>query len=174
MENISDEFKRAIQTAIDLEKEGMQFYKMAEENTQDKMGRKMFNFLALEEVNHMKIFSEIFDDITGSKEWRKIVREDDQRIKNSPIIKKLKESYENNKEKGEIEALSIAMELERRAIDFFKDAEIKSKDKKSKDAFAKIHLEEETHYDLLQAQLDSVNNSGFWFDVAEFKMDGRY
>jgi len=40
--------------------------------------------------------------------------------------------------------------------------------------FNRICDEERLHYDLLQAQNDSVTNSGFWLDVAEFRMDGKY
>jgi hypothetical protein len=40
--------------------------------------------------------------------------------------------------------------------------------------FEIIAQEEITHYDLIQAQIDSVTNAGFWFDVGEFKMDGLY
>lgn len=38
----------------------------------------------------------------------------------------------------------------------------------------KERIEKKGHYDLLQAQYDSVTNSGYWFDVAEFRMDGKY
>ena len=40
--------------------------------------------------------------------------------------------------------------------------------------FRKISEEEKFHYDLLQAQHDSLTNSGFWLDSAEFQMDGKY
>ena len=42
-----------------------------------------------------------------------------------------------------------------------------------KEIFTKIR-EEEYHYDLLQAQQDYLSKSGFWFDVAELRMDAKY
>lgn len=174
MTDTSAQMKKVIQTAIDLEKEGFQFYKRAEENTNDPMGKKMFDFLAREEVNHIKVFSEIFDEITGSTEWRGLYNESKRKVIESPLIKKLEENYNNNREKGETEAIRIAMDLERQAIDFFTDAQKNAQDTNAKEAFRKIVDEEEGHFDLLQAQLDSLNNTGMWFDVAEFQMDGKF
>jgi rubrerythrin len=66
------------------------------------------------------------------------------------------------------------MELELKAIYFFKNASAGSDDKTVKEIFEKIAEEERFHYDLLQAQFDSVTGSGFWLDSAEFHMDGKY
>ena len=44
----------------------------------------------------------------------------------------------------------------------------------AKEIFEKIADEERFHYDLLQAQYDSVTGSGFWLDSSEFQMDGKY
>lgn len=76
--------------------------------------------------------------------------------------------------KSEIEALSIGMELEQKAINFFSSTVQDMSDSQAKEIFDKICDEERFHYDLLQAQYDSLTNSGFWLDSAEFKMDGKY
>jgi rubrerythrin len=47
-------------------------------------------------------------------------------------------------------------------------------DPQAREIFKKMCEEEKFHYDLLQAQHDSLTNSGFWFDSAEFRMDGKY
>jgi rubrerythrin len=80
---------------------------------------------------------------------------------------------ESNKE---TDAIRIGMELERSAIDFFQEAaaEAKPDDANAAHIFSKIAEEEKFHYDLLQAQFDSVNNSGFWLGSAEFRMDGKW
>ena len=44
----------------------------------------------------------------------------------------------------------------------------------AKEILNQICDEERFHYDLLQAQYDSVTNDGFWLDSAEFRMDGKY
>ena len=47
-------------------------------------------------------------------------------------------------------------------------------DPEAKKIFLEISEEEKFHYDLLQAQYDSVTNSGFWLGSAEFQMDGKW
>ena len=75
---------------------------------------------------------------------------------------------------GEIEALRIGMELELKAIDFFKACADRGDDSEAQAIFLRIADEERFHYDLLQAQYDSVTGSGFWLDSSEFRMDGKY
>jgi rubrerythrin len=64
--------------------------------------------------------------------------------------------------------------VERKAIDFFKEVAEQAGDPEAKRIFQLIAEEEVSHYDLIQAQIDSVTNAGFWFDVGDYKMDGLY
>ncbi len=66
------------------------------------------------------------------------------------------------------------MELEENAVQFFQKAADEVDDPSASEIFRKISEEEKFHYDLLQAQHDSLTNSGFWLDSAEFQMDGKY
>ena len=76
--------------------------------------------------------------------------------------------------KGEVEALRVGMELEENAIRFFAQASADADDPVAKKIFREISEEEKFHYDLLQAQHDSVTRSGFWLGSAEFQMDGKW
>jgi rubrerythrin len=66
------------------------------------------------------------------------------------------------------------MELERDSIEKYKEWSMKSGDTKVREIFEKIIKEEEFHYDLLQAEYDNITNTGFWFNMAEFRMDGKF
>ncbi len=66
------------------------------------------------------------------------------------------------------------MDLETHAVRHFEAASRDTYDSVAKKMFREIAEEEKFHYDLLQAQHDSLTNSGFWFDSAEFRMDGKY
>ena len=66
------------------------------------------------------------------------------------------------------------MELERGSIDQYKKWATNSDNTKIKEIFEKIIKEEKYHYDLLQAEYDNITNTGFWFDMAEFRMDGKF
>ena len=173
MTNISREIESAIIEAIKLEIEGRKFFNHAAEVTEEETGQKMFKWLAAEEVKHLETFSKLFSVILKGEHWKKYV--DAATVDGeAPLITKLKENMKREGSQGEVEALRIGMELERNAIDFFKKAAAATDDKEAKKIFMTISDEEVFHYDMLESQLDSVTNSGFWLGSAEFQMDGKW
>jgi len=72
------------------------------------------------------------------------------------------------------QALRLAMELQRRFIHVFKDLALHTKDRDIVKLADKILEGEFFRYDNLQAQLDSVLNTGLWLDMPEFRMDGKF
>lgn len=173
MEEISKPVENAIKEAIRLEINGRNFFNHAAEITHNELGKKMFEKLAAEEVRHIEVFSELFTKILKETDWKKYVRDEELKGE-SALIEKLKERMRGAEGKSETQALSIGMELEENAIRFFQKAADEVEDPVAKEIFRNISEEEKFHYDLLQAQHDSLTNSGFWLDSAEFQMDGKY
>jgi len=173
MTEISDQVEKAIREAIKLEINGRKFFDHAADVTQQERGQKMFRYLAREEVKHLETFSQMFSEILKSEDWKRFV--DAQAVSGeAPLVTKLKQRMQREEGKGETEALSIGMELEMNAIQFFQEAAAATEDPKAKKIFREIAEEEKFHYDLLQSQHDSVMNSGYWLDSAEFQMDGKW
>jgi rubrerythrin len=170
---ISSEVRRVIREAIRLEINGRAFFLHAEVITHNELGKRMFQRLADDEVRHLETFSQLFSEVIGGDEWKKMVKEEELKGP-SPLIEQLKLKLTKGEKAGELEAMSIGMDLERNAVDFFKKSSKNATDPKAKEIFEKICEEEKLHYVLLQAQYDSVSNSGCWLDVAEFRMDGKY
>jgi rubrerythrin len=173
MTRISKDVENVIREAITLEINGRKFFNHAAEITHHPRGKKMFLHLAEEEVKHLEIFGKLFSQILGGADWRKEIKPEDVSGE-APLVEKLKESVKKEERKGEIEALRIGMELEQTAIEFFKKASKETEDPVAKKMFIEISEEEKFHYDLLQAQYDSVTGSGFWLGSAEFQMDGKW
>jgi rubrerythrin len=173
MSKISMDTENAIRDAIILEINGRKFFSHAAEVTHHPKGKKMFLHLAEEEVKHLETFSKMFNEILGGSDWKKELIPDDVSGE-APLVKKLKESMKQEEGKGEVEALRIGMELERNAITFFQEAAAASDDPVAKKIFLEISEEEKFHFDLLQAQYDSVTGTGFWLGSAEFQMDGKW
>ncbi len=173
MNVMSEQVKGFIREAIKLEIRGKEFFNQAADMTPNSLGKKMFKRLADEEVKHLEAFSRLFSAVIQSTEWKKYVNEESLKGK-SAVIEELMVRLQQAKDKSDIEAIRIGMELELRAIEFFKSAAEKGDDPAAKEIFLKISDEEHFHYDLLQAQYDSVTGSGFWIDSSEFQMDGKY
>jgi rubrerythrin len=173
MPEISQQIKKAIKGAILLEINGRRFFDHAADITEHERGKKMFKFLAEEEVRHLETFGKLFSKILGGEDWMNYFDESDL-SGDAPLVEKLKLRMKERKGKGETEALSIGMQLEREAIEYFQEAAEDTDDPVAKKIFLEISEEEKFHYDLLQAQHDSVTRSGFWLDGAEFQMDGKW
>ncbi|MDH4257342.1 MAG: ferritin family protein [Candidatus Aminicenantes bacterium] len=173
MEEMSKQVENAIKEAICLEVNGRNFFNHAAEITHNELGKKMFHKLAAEETKHIQAFSKLFSEILKETDWKKFVRDEELKGE-SALIEKLKERMKGAEGKSETQALSIGMELEEDAIRFFQKAAEEVGDPVAKEIFLSISEEEKFHYDLLQAQHDSLTNSGFWLDSAEFQMDGKY
>lgn len=173
MGKLSLQVENAIKGAIRLEVDGRKFFNHAAEVTQHERGKKMFAFLAQEEVKHLETFADLFSRILKQENWREYVQAEDTRGE-APLIGKLRDSMRREEGKGEVEALRIGMELEQNAIQFFENAARESDDPVAKKIFREISEEEKFHFDLLQAQYDSVTKSGFWLSSAEFQMDGKF
>lgn len=173
MTKISKDVENVIREAITLEINGRKFFNHAAEITHHPRGKKMFLHLAEEEVKHLETFGKLFSQILGGADWRKEIKPEDVSGE-APLVERLKESVKKGERKGEIEALRIGMELEQTAIEFFTKASKETEDPVAKKMFIEISEEEKFHYDLLQAQYDSVTGSGFWLGSAEFQMDGKW
>ena len=61
-----------------------------------------------------------------------------------------------------------------RALSYCRNPRADADDPVAKKIFREISEEEKFHFDLLQAQYDSVTRSGFWLGSAEFQMDGKW
>jgi rubrerythrin len=173
VKKISDQVKEFIREAIKLEIRGQEFFLHAAAATSNSLGKKMFLGLAEAEVKHLEVFKKLFSEVIQSDDWKKFVSEEELRGK-SAVIEELAARLRKADDKSDLEALRIGMELELKAIDFFKGCAAKGDDPAAKAIFLKIADEERFHYDLIQAQHDSVSSSGFWLDSAEFQMDGKY
>jgi rubrerythrin len=173
MKDISNQVAKAIREAIKLEINGKAVFDHATEMTHNELGKKMFRRLAEDETKHLDTFGQLFSAMIGGEDWRKFV--DKEELKgSSSVIEELLPRMKKEGRAGEIEALRIGMELEKKAIDFFEKSAKETTDPQAKEIFDKIREEEKLHYDLLQAEYDSVTKSGFWFDIAEFRMDGKF
>lgn len=173
MQEISKPVLDAIKGAIKLEIDGRKFFNHAADLTEHEKGEKMFRWLAQEEVKHLETFGQLFSKILKGEDWKKYVKgaESGGPV---PLIEKLKTNMRREEGKGEVEAIRIGMELEQTAIQFFENAARVSDDALARKIFLEIAEEEKFHFDMLQAQYDSVTKSGFWLGSAEFQMDGKW
>lgn len=124
-----------VKSAIRVENDGYQFYRLAEEKTKDAKGKEVFASLAKDETNHMEILKSLYQSIKEKGKFKFDEVKDMKHIlattSESPIFsKEFKQRL--SQAHFEMTALSIGILLEKDSIEFYKKSaqEIEDRDVK--------------------------------------------
>ncbi len=166
------DLKRALEHAIEIEKGGMKAYMDFALKTSSADGKDMFVWLAREEFAHMRLFESMLSAASeaGSQAFE-IPASDIQRF--MPEVKKMERAKGGKAEAHDSDALRAALRMEIETRDFYREQSEKADDPKVKEVFRQLAEVEEGHRELIQAQLDFVSQTGFWFGMMEFDVEAR-
>ncbi len=167
------ELKEAIAQAVKMETDGMAFYRKAGETVKSPIGRMMFQSFVKDEENHLKIVNEILQDMFNRSVEEAFVGTPASRIKS--IFEENRESLNErlSADPGDIEALDMAMEMERKGYQLYHDASQRAEDEKLKALFSRLAGEEQAHFNMLQNNRDYLSDTGNWMIYEEHGiMDG--
>jgi len=172
MEQKSFSLNEALGVAVQLEIKGRKFYQEVAEKTENPTGKAIFLRLANEELVHLQTFQRMIQQDPDLSRWRELSKEPPAK----PAIPLFDEKARASLKRAtadELEALRIAMRQEKEAIDYFESVAQQAGDEPSRSILRFVRDQEVYHYDLLQAEYDHITQTGFWFDAAEFRMDGK-
>lgn len=167
--------EQAISTALEYEARVHQTYAEAVESADHELAKRVFSTLRDEELGHIKYLRERLD------EWRTTgritVAELDTVLVPKAVIESraatLRESLSDDRRASrghELESLSRALDVERETSDFYRQM-VSTLDADGKKLFERFVEIEEGHVAIVQAEMDLVTGSGFWFDTAEFSLE---
>jgi rubrerythrin len=149
----------ALEMALKMEKDAIQFYTEAAQKTKYPAGKKMFQSVTEDEKRHLQMISEI---IKGLHITEKDV---------SPM-KKVKSVFEEMKGEmmhkveataDELEAFKIAMQMEKEGMEFYKKTLAGAKKDKEKALLERLIQEEQQHYALFSNTYQFLADTGNWF-----------
>jgi len=149
----------AIEIAIKMETDAVNFYKEAAEKTKYSVGRKMFLAIAEDEIRHLDMLSKLFKGL-------------DITVKDVSPLKNIKTIFETMKDEmmrkveattDELEAFKIAMRMEKEGIEFYKKAVLGVQTEKEKTLFERLIKEEQEHYDIFANTYFFLSDTGSWF-----------
>lgn len=165
---------KALKTAIEIEDNGLlNFLKFARQ-TKDTTGKNMFIRLAMDEHEHRRIIEKQLNNLMEGKPLIKIEIPKSEIEQVAPTIRDKQQKTRGESGLLEIDALNTALDLERKAAKFFREQANLISDAEAKALFIRLAEWEDAHFDLIQAELDSIQGTGFWFGIPEFQMDGKY
>jgi rubrerythrin len=171
MTETPEKLEDIVQFAIQLEQDGLKMYREFAEKSNDQFGKKTFEGLAEDESGHIEILQKVYGD-SGVKEIEQIVAQS----RNEPVHQRFKTIFElageqarerTEADSGDIEAMQIAIDFEKRGYRLYKEAGEKAEGEAEKTAFQHLTLMEKYHLELLQHTFDYLNDTENWFQTNE-------
>jgi rubrerythrin len=170
----SPEVLKAIETAIQIEKDGLAFYTEATKQTDDPNGRKMFQSLAKDEAAHLRLFEDARQSLLERGNWlspEEVAAISPKRLDRPPIFPTGDEIKVIEVPKRELVALQRGIQAEKDSIAFYSQERDKADDPDAMAMYAYLVEQEEGHYTILQGEYDYLTRTGFWFDIQEFDLE---
>jgi rubrerythrin len=165
--------EEAIQTAVEYETNVKGVYKSAIESAMDPVGKRVFKVLADEEQGHLDYLHHKLDEL---KETGNVTPETLETCIPSEAaiargISQLESRLEGEDKGSEIKMLEKALKVEEETSNFYKKmvAELPAEGQDFFERFVEI---EEGHMLIVQAEIDCLKGTGYWFDFKEFSLEG--
>ena len=149
----------ALELTLSIERRGYTFYTNASRKTKNGRGRVMFQRLAAEESDHLRRLQEEYRSLVEKNEW---LKREPARL---PLSRKIADEIfpqkellraEVKEESSDLDALNIAMDLERRSHQFFKDFAEQISDASGRKIFMEFAKDEESHLRELRAEYQTL------------------
>ena len=164
--------EEAIQTAIDYENRIRDLYAAAAEKADDPVGKRIYAALRDDEQHHIAYLEDRL------AQWRETGKITVEALKTSIPSRKAIEAGLGSiqqraavKDRGdEKQMLSKALKVEVETSAFYRRM-VDSLSDEGQQMFARFLEIEDRHVAAVQAELDFVSNTGYWFDFKEFDME---
>ncbi len=155
-----------LREAVRNELDGKAMYLQAAEGTQDELGKTMFQSFAKEEEQHVHILQAQYATVIESGAWMDV--EAAQKEPRDPRLVLFPQDRQEVKElvpagTSDLEALEIARDFEKRAVDMYEQAADDTDDAAAQAFFRELAEWEGTHYQILDNSHDYLANKGEWY-----------
>ena len=162
----------AIKAAMKVERKIRDLYSHAHDGCKDPAGKRFFGMLRDDEQYHYEYLAARSEELQNSGKMAFPVLK--MNVPSAAQIEScLKEAEKNMavEDRGVIQQmLSNALRVEVSTSEFYHKM-VSESDGDSKKMFARFIEIEDGHIAAVQAELDYVMNTGYWFDVKEFDME---
>ncbi|MBE9527853.1 MAG: ferritin family protein [Proteobacteria bacterium] len=165
-----------LESARKTEMAGYYFYTVAAEMVEDSKGRKVFESLAKDELQHMTVVATIVDSVSGGLGWitydEALAKSEGTEVEPLPIFKEENEMIDRlNENQTDLNAIQIGIEAEEDAIRFYSDLLKDAATPVEKVVLTTLLEMEKSHLKLLRWEGESIANEGFWCGNMEFSVE---
>jgi rubrerythrin len=166
----------AIKVALEYEAGVHKVYLDAMNQTADETAKRIFAVLCREEAEHLTYLEERLSEWQASGKIQ--VKALGTLLPGREAIKKGLEDLgktvkpQPTKQIPELELLKKALEAEIATSNFYREM-VRTLDGDGQKLFKRFVEIEEGHEAIVQAQMNTVGNWGFWFDMPEFRLENE-
>lgn len=169
------DLEKALKTAIDYENKVRDTYQEAADKATSDTGKRVFNVLFNEEQGHIDYLNSRLEqwEEKGKITVDKLDTAIPPQAAIDEAVAKLKEKVAgkaSNKYDVELQMLKRALDVEIETSNFYKEM-VRTLDAEGKQLFERFVVIEEGHQAIVQAEIDHLSGSGFWFDIQEFSTE---
>ncbi|HUX07565.1 MAG TPA: ferritin family protein [Acidobacteriota bacterium] len=165
------EILAAMKLAMETEKRGLKNYLSFALKTKDVTGKNMFILLSRDELDHFEILERALSKLEISGSWEEIEIRESLVEQVMPKLRERDVKVKGERGVDQVDAIRAAMEQERRSAELYREQYAKATDPAARKTFQKLMEMENAHYDILQAELDNITDTGFWFQIPEFDLE---
>lgn len=168
----SPEIVAVIHRAIDNEKRAIHDYLRMAKVSRDVNAKNVLINLALDEVGHMNKLEAHLSSLLKGKEWvLPKATEPTEAAVPVPSAKLSRFDEQKHADADEIQFLQLAIDKEILANRGYLKLAESARTPETRGMFLTLAKEEEMHAKILQAEVDAIGQTGFWFDMQEFTME---
>lgn len=165
----------ALQFAIQMEIDGKEYYQKASQESGNKLGKELFQWLAAEEEKHQQQFEKIYNAIKSRKAWQDIDIQADwgKRLKTLFAEAMKAKDTSISASRSELNAVAKAMDMENKTHDFYSRQGEKAVYEAEKELYKALAAEEQGHYLALVDYQEYLIDPASWFFKSEHpSLDG--
>jgi rubrerythrin len=163
-----------VHKAIDREKDAISLYLKLAKAVKDPKAKNVLINLASDEVGHLDKLERHLTSVLSGKEGLLPKASEVRDAMATQLTESSKFVFPSAAELAkadEIRILELAVEREIDANRNYLEMAASARSATAKEMFLALAKEEETHAKILRAEVDSIGQNGFWFDMQEFTME---
>ncbi len=166
---------QALETALQMEIEGKEFYHKAGQTSHNPLAKKLLQRLAEEEDVHIEKVNEIYEAIKNRARWpeKETTFKHEKSLRN--VFREAIEGMDREVKTSstELEALKVAMNMEDRSYSFYRSRDEEAASSAEKSFYQALTAEEREHYLTLLDSYEYLTDPQSWFTKKEhWSLDG--
>jgi rubrerythrin len=151
---------KALNIGVELEMKSRAFYKDKSNEVKNQSGKIILNFLATEELTHLKALQDVKKNLETNNKWMKIEEDD---LRTLPIPRLFEGKQTEPKivtSSSDKDIMSSAMDAEKKSQEFYLRMSEKIEDERGKGFFQTLAKFEKTHYEMI---LEIIKPGKFYY-----------